>query len=122
MMTNELEYEKILPDYINWFLKSKGLKIERDDNNEVGNNPIKESENILKHRESEQVQELLVGLTNELFNKIEQINPSNEEGNNEEKDLVADDPIIEEPNPMREECKIEFSDISWYKEKLGSTK
>lgn len=121
-MTNELEYEKILPDYINWFLKSKGLKIERDDNNEVGNNSIKESENILKHRESEQVQELLVGLTNELFNKIEQINPSKKECKNEEENLVADDPIIEETNPMREECKIEFSDISWYKEKLGSTK
>ncbi len=53
--------------------------------------PIKESMGFIQHRELEQKQELLVGLTNELFYKVEKMSAS------------------------KEKSKFEFTDIPWYK-------
>jgi len=80
---------------------------------------IQKSVDDMKRRELEQTQKLLVGLTNELFDKVEKMNPTKEESK------------VEEMNPTKEESKVEkmsasektpeyFSDISWYRKKLNA--
>jgi len=68
--------------------------------------PIEEPEVVLKHREFEQTQELLVGLTNELFEKVEKMSTAKEKLE-EQKTSIS-----------KEKSKIEFTDLTWYKKKL----
>jgi len=70
--------------------------------------PIEEPEVVLKHREFVQTQELLVGLTNELFDKVEKMNPTKEESK------------VEEMSTSKKTSKIEFTDLSWYRKKLNA--
>ena len=65
--------EENLPEYIDWFLKSKGLTVIESENYVPKIISIKESKEVYRNRELEQTQELLVGLTQELFNKIERV-------------------------------------------------
>ena len=69
--------------------------------------PIEEPEVVLKYREFEQTQGLLVGLTNELFDQVEKMSTSKEK------------PKGKETSTSKEKSKIEFTDLSWYKEKLA---
>jgi len=62
---------------------------------ENSDKPEAESIDIIKIRQLEQKQELLVGLTNLLFKKFEEIHPT------------------------KKYSKFEFTDLSWYK-KLGT--
>ena len=74
--------------------------------NEEKIRPIEEPEVVLKHREFEQTQKLLVGLTNELFDQVEKMSTSKEK------------PEGQEMSASKEESKIVFTDLSWYKKKL----
>lgn len=107
-MRPEIKSDEPLPDYLNWLLKSNGLRIEKIEKSNERIEPSRELMDIIKIRELEQTKELLVGLTNELFNKIEILE--------KKKESKA------EEFETREECKIEFSDLSWYTEKLDSKK
>jgi hypothetical protein len=70
----------------------------------------------IKRREQEQTQELLVGLTNELFEKVEKMSAK--------KKSNAENTAVEKSESQTTsggaESKIEFSDLSWYREKLAS--
>ena len=79
-----------------------------------------ETKNTFKSCELEQTQELLVGLTNELFNKIEKLEKK-EKSKDEEIDIKKEKSENEEINSPKEESKIEFTDLSWYREKLDSS-
>jgi len=84
------------------------------------NHSFKEATDDIKRREFEQTQELLVGLTNELFEKVEKINAKTKESKTDEVILVDKSSQDEEES---KETKIVFSDLSWYKKKLeNSTK
>ena len=101
--------QEILPDYINWYLRSKGLTINH------GNNPrkietIEESNKIKKTREQEQTQQLLIALTEELFNQIEELNKSQE--------LTTKKAIPKKKTYSKPGSKIVFTDLSWYRKKL----
>jgi len=69
---------------------------------------IQKSVDDMKRRELEQTQKLLVGLTNELFDKVEKMNPTKEESK------------VEEMSTSEETSKFKFSDISWYRKKLNA--
>jgi hypothetical protein len=71
----------------------------------------------IKRREQEQTQKLLVGLTNELFEKVEKM--SAKKKLNEQKTTVEKSES-QETTSGEAEFKIEFSDLSWYREKLAS--
>lgn len=71
----------------------------------------------IKRREQEQTQELLVGLTNELFEKVEKM--SAKKKSNAENTAVEKSES-QETTSSEAESKIEFSDLSWYREKLAS--
>jgi len=68
---------------------------------------IQKSVDDMKRRELEQTQKLLVGLTNELFDKVEEMNPTKEESK------------VEEMSASEKTPKFEFSDISWYRRKFS---
>ena len=70
----------------------------------------------IKRREQEQTQELLVGLTNELFEKVEKM--SAKKKSNAENTAV--EKSESQTTSVEAESKIEFSDLSWYREKLSS--
>jgi hypothetical protein len=98
--------------------KHLGCKIMEKNNQK--NHSFKETTDDIKRREFEQTQELLVGLTNELFEKVEKMNSKTEEAKTDEMILVDKSSQEEEKN---KETKIVFSDLSWYKKKLeDSTK
>lgn len=82
--------------------------------------PVEETKDIFKRSELEQTQELLVGLTSELFNKIEKLEKK-EKSKDEEIDLKKEKSANEEMDSPKEESKIEFTDLSWYREKLDSS-
>ena len=82
---------------------------------------IQKSVDDIKRRELEQIQELLVGLTQELFDKIEKMNPTKDVSKVEELNPTKDVSKVEEMSTSEETSKFEFSDISWYKKKLGNT-
>ena len=112
-MTPELELDETVPDYLEWLLKSKGLKIEKiksDDKTESS----KESMDMIKIQELEQTKELLVHLNNKLFKKIESLEKREES----KIQKITEEKEENETLEKREECKIEFADLSWYKEKL----
>ena len=84
------------------------------------NHSFKETTDDIKRCEFEQTQELLVGLTNKLFEKVEKMNAKTKESKTDERILVDKSSQEEEEN---KETKIVFSDLSWYKDKLeNSTK
>jgi len=118
-MTYELELDESIPEYLNWLLKSKGLRIEKIEKSDDKIEPYNESMDIIKIRELEQTKELLVGLTNELFNKIESLEKKEESENQK---IKTKEKVQSESLEKKEESKIVFSDLSWYKEKLNSKK
>ena len=92
-MTEKIIKTKIL---VNGIIKESEEKLK----------PIEEPEVVLKHREFEQTQKLLVGLTNELFDKVEKMNPTKEESKDKK------------TSTSKEISKFELTDLSWYRKKL----
>jgi len=119
MLNDNLKLEESLPEYIDWFLKSKGLTVVEEKNSSPKIVPIKESKEVYRNRELEQTQELLVSLTQELFNKIEELE-SEKEIKKMETELKEE--FKDNQAKTREETKITFSDLSWYREKLNNSK
>jgi len=132
MMTHQLESDPIIRDYLSWLLKSKGLTIENREKSDQKIDHIQKSMDDVKRRELEQIQKLLVDLINELFDRIEKMNPTKEESKVEEMNPTKEESKVEEMNPTKEESKVEemstseetpkfkFSDISWYKKRLDA--
>ena len=92
MKVQVLEDEEGMSEFLDRVLKSKGYE------NAVTKVPAEQKDNsidVIKIRQLEQKQELLVGLTNMLFKKFEEMHPT------------------------KKFSKFEFTDISWYK-KLGN--
>lgn len=118
-MTPRLELDEAVPDYLEWLLKTKGLKIEKIKNSYDKTESQNESTEMIKIQELEQTKELLVHLTNKLFKKIEDLEKK-AESNNQKKE--TEEKVQSEGLEKREECKIEFTDLSWYREKLNSKK
>lgn len=89
--------EDNMPKFLDRILESKVNENEVPEVLEEGNHKTKDEKSIdlFKIRQLEQKQELLVGLTNLLFKKFEEIHPT------------------------KKFSKFEFTDLSWYK-KLGS--
>ena len=118
-MIPELDLDESIPDYVKWLLKSKGFKIEK----------VEESENIVQQynqpmdvnniRELEQTREMFVRLTNQLLNKIESLEKKEELKNQK---IKTKEKNQNKSLEKKEECKIVFSDLSWYREKLNSKK
>jgi len=81
---------------------------------------IQKSVDDMKRRELEQTQKLLVGLTNELFDKVEKMNPTKEESKDEEMNPTKEESKVEEISTSEETPKFKFSDISWYRKKLNA--
>ncbi len=108
MMTHQLESDPIIRDYLSWLLKSKGLAIENREKSDQKIDHIQKSMDDIKRRELEQIQKLLVDLINELFDRIEKMNPTKEESK------------VEEMSTSEEAPKFKFSDISWYKKQLDA--
>ncbi len=79
---------------------------------------MKDSDKEIKQRELEQTQELLVGLTQELFNKIEEL----ESKKKTENVVESKEEFEEEQVEPQGQTKIEFTDLSWYQEKLDKNK
>ena len=71
----------------------------------------------IKRREQEQTQELLVGLTNELFEKVEKLSTKRKSNTKKSTKPKSE---FQRTNSSEEESKIEFADLSWYREKLAS--
>lgn len=89
--------EDSMPKFLDKILESKVNENEVPEVLEESNHKTKDEKSIdlFKIRQLEQKQELLVGLTNLLFKKFEEIHPT------------------------KKFSKFEFTDLSWYK-KLGS--
>ena len=111
-MNYQLESDESIPEYLHWLLKSKGLRVEKIEKSEDKIEPYDESLEIVKIRELEQTKELLMGLTKELFNKIESVEKKDESENQEIK-------TVESKSEEEKESKIVFSDLTWYREKLN---
>ena len=111
-MNYQLESDESIPEYFHWLLKSKGLRVEKIEKSEDKIEPYDESLEIVKIRELEQTKELLMGLTKELFNKIESVEKKDESENQEIK-------TEESKSEEEKESKIVFSDLTWYREKLN---
>ncbi|MDX1441896.1 MAG: hypothetical protein R3237_05505 [Nitrosopumilaceae archaeon] len=118
-MTPKLELDEAAPDYLEWLLKTKGIEIEKLKKSVDRIESYNESMDLVKIQELEQTKELLVHLTNKLFKKIESL----------EKKEQVENPKIEteektfDDNPKeRETCKIEFTDLTWYRERLNGKK
>ena len=111
-MNYQLESDESIPQYLHWLLKSKGLRVEKIEKSEDKIEPYDESLEIVKIRELEQTKELLMGLTKELFNKIESVEKKDESENQEIK-------TVESKSEEEKESKIVFSDLTWYREKLN---
>ena len=118
-LTEQLELDESLPEYFNWVLKSKGLKVVKMGKPDEKIEPIMEPRDILKTRELEQTLELLVNLTDTLFNKIEKLEKKEKSKN---KKMNTQEKLEKKKPQKKEPCKIVFSDISWYKEKLNNSK
>jgi hypothetical protein len=118
-MTPKLELDEAVPDYLEWLLKTKGLKIEKIKNSDNKTESQNESTEMIKIQELEQTKELLVHLTNKLFKKIEDLEKKAESKNQK---TETEEIVQNEGLEKREECKIEFTDLSWYRDKLNSKK
>ena len=96
MKVQVLEDEEGMCEFLDRVLKSKGYEnavtqVTEEKTEQKTDNSI----DVIKIRQLEQKQELLVGLTNMLFKKFEAMHPT------------------------KKYSKFEFTDISWYK-KLGN--
>jgi hypothetical protein len=118
-MTSELELDEAVPDYLEWLLKAKGLKIEKIKKSDDKIESYKESMDMIKIQELEQTKELLVHLNNKLFKKIDSLEKREETENQK---IKTEEKVQSESLEKKEECKIEFTDLSWYREKLNSKK
>ena len=118
-MTPKLELDEAVPDYLEWLLKTKGLKIEKIEKSDNRTEPYNQSMDMIKIQELEQTKELLVHLTNKLFKKIESLEKKVESENQK---IKTEEKVQSDTLEKREECKIEFTDLSWYREKLNSKK
>lgn len=115
-MNYHLESDESIPEYLNWLLKSKGLRVEKIEKSDDKPEPYDESLEIIKIRELEQTKELLLGLTNELFNKIEEVE---KEDKTENQEIKTEEKVQSKPGEEKEETKIVFSDLTWYRNKLN---
>ena len=113
MLNYQLESDESIPEYLNWLLKSKGLRVEKIENSDDKIEPEDESAENFKIRELEQTKELLMGLTKELLNKIESVETKKESESQELKTEKSKD------KEEKEESKIVFSDLTWYRNKLN---
>ncbi len=113
----KLELEDAAPDYLEWLLKTKGLEIDKLKKSVDKVDSINESMDMLKIQELEQTKELLVHLNNKLFKKIESL-----EKRESETQLEAEEKAESDKVEKREECKIEFTDLTWYRERLNAKK
>jgi len=120
MMPHQLESDPIIRDYLSWLLKSKGLAIEIREKSDQKIDHIQKSMDDVKRRELEQIQKLLVDLINELFDRIEKMNPTKEESKVEEMNPTKEESKVEEMSTSEETPKFKFSDISWYKKLLDA--
>ncbi len=118
MITPELELDESIPDYVNWLLKTKGLKIEKIEKSDDKTKQDNESMDI-KISELQETKELLVRLTNQLFTKIETLEKKEESENQE---IKTKEKVQSESLEKKKVSKIVFSDLSWYREKLNSKK
>ena len=118
MMAHQLESDPIIQDYLSWLLKSKGLSIENREKSDQPIDHIQKSMDDIKRRELEQIQKLLVDLINELFDRIEKMNPTKEEPKVEEMNPTKEESKVEEMSTSEEASKFKFSDISWYQKQL----
>lgn len=117
-MTPKLELDEAVPDYLEWLLKNKGLKLEKIAKDESKIESSEDSMEMIKIQELEQTKELLVHLTNKLFKKIESLEKKEEVKSQIETEEKAQSDTVEK----REECKIEFTDLTWYRERLNGKK
>jgi len=113
LLNYQLESDESIPEYLNWLLKSKGLRVEKIENSDDKIEPDDESVENFKIRELEQTKELLMGLTKELLNKIESVETKKESESQELKTEKSKD------KEEKEESKIVFSDLTWYRNKLN---
>ena len=118
MLSPKLKLDESAPDYLEWLLKTKGLELEKLKKSVDKIDSYNESMDMVKIEELEQTKELLVHLTNKLFKKIESL----EEKEAENQKIEAEEKVEPEPVEKREECKIEFTDLTWYREKLNAKK
>ena len=118
LITPELELDESIPDYLNWLLKTKGLKTEKIEKSDDKIESYNESMDIKIH-ELQETKELLVRLTNQLFTKIESL--EKKEGFENQK-IKTKEKVQSESLEKKEESKMVFSDLSWYREKLNSKK
>ena len=119
MIPNSFKHEKNLSGYPDWFLKIQELTVLDEEESDQKNDPVTKSNDLLRHRESEQTQQLLVGLVQELYNKIEKLESKRKSKAKESKSTKNSK---DKESKSKEECNIEFSDLSWYKKKLDSKK
>ncbi len=120
MMMHQLESDPIIRDYLSWLLESKGLAIENREKSDQKIDHIQKSMDDIKRRELEQIQKLLVDLINELFDRIEKMNPTKEKSKVEEMNPTKEESKVEETSTSEETPKFKFSDISWYKKQLDA--
>ena len=102
--------EEFLPDVQSAIRKSKDFASEAIELNDEKITHDRESRADMKRREQDQKQELLVALTNELFEQVEKINAKKPKSTRNTKSKPK-----EQSTPK---TKIEFTDLSWYKSKL----
>ena len=117
-MTTKLELDDAVPDYLEWLLKRKGLKLEKIKPHDKIESES-ESMEKLKIQEVEETKELLVHLTNKLFEKIESLEKREEIESKKTEMLEETQSDVPE---IREECKIEFTDLGWYRDMLNGKK
>ncbi len=117
-MGEDLKESEKLPDYLNWYLKSRGLTLAMIKKSVEQTRPIDESPDVLIRQEFEQTRKLLVGLFDELFKKIEKMDPTPNETKTEEIEATKDDFKVEDAKETKEDSKFEFSDISWFKTRM----
>ena len=113
----KLELDESVPDYLEWLLKNKGLKLEKIEKSNDEQKSYNESMDMIKIQELEQTKELLVHLNNKLFKKIESLE-TREKSENQK--LKTERKVKSKSKDKKNECKIEFTDLSWYREKLNS--
>ena len=103
--------EEFLPDLQSALLKSKDYANEATELNDETIIHDGESRVEMKRREQEQKQELLVALTNELFEQVEKISAKKPKSTRNTKSKPQE-------KSTTKKSKIEFTDLSWYKSKL----
>ena len=112
-MDPKLELDEA-PDYLEWLLKTKGIELDKLKKSVDKVDSDDKSMDMIKIQELEQTKELLVHLNNKLFKKIESL----EAKVNSEDQIEAEEKAKTDTEEKREECKIEFTDLTWYRDCL----